>query len=288
MDYIRNTLNTLTKSRTQENPDNFTINESRPETLLKSKSKPQSLSQSLSQSKPQSLSQSKPRSLTKKNITTPILSAATLSPELNNNNYTTLSNSNTSQSPKIAVSQSKTIFFAILFTILAFIGYNIFTYLSDGSSYLIDLLKPIFNSVALLTGNTLKTTLDNTLSGTNKSLDITGETTKNVLNNATAGSKETINKLQNKKSQDLNTETNESETNESDTEIDNPKSINTDENTNSFCYIGKINDTRYCAKVLDDKYCLSEEIYPSMDICCLLYTSPSPRDGLLSRMPSSA
>ena len=26
----------------------------------------------------------------------------------------------------------------------------------------------------------------------------------------------------------------------------------------------------------------------SMDIDCLLYTSPSPRDGLLSRMPSSA
>ena len=24
------------------------------------------------------------------------------------------------------------------------------------------------------------------------------------------------------------------------------------------------------------------------DKCCLLYTSPSPRDGLLSRMPSSA
>ena len=23
-------------------------------------------------------------------------------------------------------------------------------------------------------------------------------------------------------------------------------------------------------------------------LCCLLYTSPSPRDGLLSRMPSSA
>ena len=26
----------------------------------------------------------------------------------------------------------------------------------------------------------------------------------------------------------------------------------------------------------------------SQDIVCLLYTSPSPRDGLLSRMPSSA
>ena len=28
--------------------------------------------------------------------------------------------------------------------------------------------------------------------------------------------------------------------------------------------------------------------YPTMYTTCLLYTSPSPRDGLLSRMPSSA
>ena len=28
--------------------------------------------------------------------------------------------------------------------------------------------------------------------------------------------------------------------------------------------------------------------YRSEALCCLLYTSPSPRDGLLSRMPSSA
>ena len=28
--------------------------------------------------------------------------------------------------------------------------------------------------------------------------------------------------------------------------------------------------------------------YPARHMSCLLYTSPSPRDGLLSRMPSSA
>ena len=28
--------------------------------------------------------------------------------------------------------------------------------------------------------------------------------------------------------------------------------------------------------------------YQNVDTSCLLYTSPSPRDGLLSRMPSSA
>ena len=30
------------------------------------------------------------------------------------------------------------------------------------------------------------------------------------------------------------------------------------------------------------------EVLVAFNYCCLLYTSPSPRDGLLSRMPSSA
>ena len=39
----------------------------------------------------------------------------------------------------------------------------------------------------------------------------------------------------------------------------------------------KINNLESVGKDLKKKYA-----------CCLLYTSPSPRDGLLSRMPSSA
>src|SRR5680860_1643037 len=40
----------------------------------------------------------------------------------------------------------------------------------------------------------------------------------------------------------------------------------------------------------DDYYlvCSSFAMFPGVPIFCLLYTSPSPRDGLLSRMPSSA
>ena len=33
---------------------------------------------------------------------------------------------------------------------------------------------------------------------------------------------------------------------------------------------------------------MMEKLYKSKSLVCLLYTSPSPRDGLLSRMPSSA
>ena len=38
----------------------------------------------------------------------------------------------------------------------------------------------------------------------------------------------------------------------------------------------------------DDARALLEEGRFDLDTDCLLYTSPSPRDGLLSRMPSSA
>ena len=38
----------------------------------------------------------------------------------------------------------------------------------------------------------------------------------------------------------------------------------------------------------DDKPLYKVRIILALIITCLLYTSPSPRDGLLSRMPSSA
>ena len=42
-------------------------------------------------------------------------------------------------------------------------------------------------------------------------------------------------------------------------------------------------------KITDENpYVTPMKIYPAVHYTCLLYTSPSPRDGLLSRMPSSA
>ena len=50
----------------------------------------------------------------------------------------------------------------------------------------------------------------------------------------------------------------------------------------------------YKLKEIDEKFKILKEVKSAVDLgaapgsCCLLYTSPSPRDGLLSRMPSSA
>ena len=49
---------------------------------------------------------------------------------------------------------------------------------------------------------------------------------------------------------------------------------------------------RYLLRLISKKVFLYTEMVTTGAIlygkCCLLYTSPSPRDGLLSRMPSSA
>ena len=47
-------------------------------------------------------------------------------------------------------------------------------------------------------------------------------------------------------------------------------------------------DDRYGVGVVRSRIGLQEEARLFDSTTCLLYTSPSPRDGLLSRMPSSA
>ena len=48
----------------------------------------------------------------------------------------------------------------------------------------------------------------------------------------------------------------------------------------------RVNGEEYLDKGTQQR--LFDPTFLSNDVSCLLYTSPSPRDGLLSRMPSSA
>ena len=54
-------------------------------------------------------------------------------------------------------------------------------------------------------------------------------------------------------------------------------------NTQSIKTTDRVTDKTYAGFVADNQLVLAR-----LRIPCLLYTSPSPRDGLLSRMPSSA
>ena len=65
---------------------------------------------------------------------------------------------------------------------------------------------------------------------------------------------------------------------------------NTDENSEdyrtTFQFLEELQDIQLQTHVVQGEQQKLTEIYLVGD--CLLYTSPSPRDGLLSRMPSSA
>ena len=52
-------------------------------------------------------------------------------------------------------------------------------------------------------------------------------------------------------------------------------------------YLGGHSDVVMGALIVNNSS-LAEKLYFIQNASCLLYTSPSPRDGLLSRMPSSA
>ena len=50
----------------------------------------------------------------------------------------------------------------------------------------------------------------------------------------------------------------------------------------------RLSDVRRLEEGMDELADMFHLYMPDYDHTCLLYTSPSPRDGLLSRMPSSA
>ena len=169
----------------------------------------------------------------------------------------------------------KTIILIILFIfILAFLGLNIFTYLSDGTDFITKMFGPIFSSAGQVIGDTTKSAVDVTSSGTKKIVDIGADTTKNIVNVSNKGTTSGIDFLQSslKKSNNIvNPENNNILTDDTNKKIDKtdtlPEPIKTSSLQQGYCFIGKINDTRYCAKVNERTQCMSGDIYPTMDIC---------------------
>lgn len=48
---------------------------------------------------------------------------------------------------------------------------------------------------------------------------------------------------------------------------DDSDEIEGDDSKSGFCYIGKVNDTRKCAKISDKKYCMSGEFFSTKELC---------------------
>tara|TARA_B110000008_G_scaffold217194_1_gene216755 strand:- start:1369 stop:2322 length:954 start_codon:yes stop_codon:yes gene_type:complete len=158
--------------------------------------------------------------------------------------------------------------------VLAFLGFNIFTYLSDGTNFITKMFGPVVSSTGDVIGDATKSTVDVTSVGTKKIVDTGSDTTKNIVDVANKGTTTGIDFLQNslkKTTNIVNPENNNILTDDINKKIDKtdspPEPIKTSSLQQGYCFIGKINDTRHCAKVNERTQCMSGDIYPTMDIC---------------------
>jgi len=156
--------------------------------------------------------------------------------------------------------------------LLAFIGFNVFSYLAEGTDFLTNITAPIVNFFTMITGNTAKTAVSNTSTGSQSIVDNLEKGTvgtidyiqKNVKN--VSDKKQNQNLDKNKNKTIVSTENDDSLT-DAKKNTNEPEPTRTNSLNQGYCYIGKINDTRYCAKVSGRDQCMSGDIYPSMDIC---------------------
>ena len=205
-------------------------------------------------------------------------------------------------------------FWFIIIIILAVYGFNIFTYLAEGTDLLTALISPFLYVFSLLTGITLKSIIENTSQG-GQTL-ITGisnffgaliqffsQFLTGSLKVAETSSVSAIDQLQSNLTKDkinsgnikntTQTNTNISEENTEETmlkserkladrtrdvpsdikkTIENntktePIPLQSGSNEQGYCYIGKQNNIRNCAKVSARNKCMSGDIFPTLDLC---------------------
>ena len=162
-------------------------------------------------------------------------------------------------------------FIVFIILILAFLGYNIFNYLGKGTDFLTNILSPITSTIGFLLGETTKTTVSVASDGTKKVVNTTGDVINTTIDGIDTGTDSGISYLQkNLKKKSVVVANNNDELSEkvdNSNDIVDPEPIHTSNNKNGYCYIGKVNNTRYCAKVDESVRCESGDIYPTENKC---------------------
>lgn len=189
----------------------------------------------------------------------------------------------------------------IIIFVLAFLGFNVFAVLAKGTQNITNFIAPIVTYFGGLFGNTAinatKTVVDVSATGVKTGVDITAETITSGLdvvqqtataiagnqaassiNTNSLGSSITSTLPQQFKDNSLNIALNnpsnikyEPSPDDTPTYIsDDPYSTiqrNKSLGKSGFCYIGEERGIRSCIRVGENDTCMSQDIYPTMDIC---------------------
>lgn len=207
------------------------------------------------------------------------------------------------------------VFWFVIIILLALYGFNIFKYLAQGTDIITALISPFTYVIALLTGTTVKTIIQNISQGGQTliaelsnffgalinffsqffsgSLKVAEKTSVSAIDQLQSNIiKDKTNSAESKKSKQVVKEEvaeeaeettllkNERKLAERNREVSSEvkDTINKKEKTDpvplqtstlehGYCYIGKNNNLRNCAKVSSKNKCMSGDIFPTMDLC---------------------
>lgn len=181
----------------------------------------------------------------------------------------------------------------IIILILAFLGFNIFAYLAEGTETVTGIFGPIVNKVtsivAYLTGKTLNVAAE----GGKAVVGVAAQGSKAVVNVAAGTAESALNVVQDiatpetakssiqgnnleqqadiMQSNALNAALNKSkhmtQTGENNYEADDTLSSIQGRGKSGWCYIGEDRGFRTCAKVGVNDMCMSGEIFPTQEVC---------------------
>lgn len=211
------------------------------------------------------------------------------------------------------------VFWFVIIILLSLYGFNIFKYLAQGTDIITALISPFTYIIALLTGSTVKTTIQNISQGgqtliaefTNffgalinffsqffsGSLKVAEKSSVSAIDQLQSNIvKDKTNSVESKKSKQV-AEEEEEETDDANakestllkaerrlaersrevsSEVKNsidkkektdPVPLQTSTQEHGYCYIGKNNNVRNCAKVSSKNKCMSGDIFPTMELC---------------------
>ena len=245
----------------------------------------------------------------------------------NNNNTSNYGYESSEDTSSYTSFFKKVLFWLAIILLLAFFGFNIFTYLAQGTDIVAALVYPFTYIIALIGGDTAKTTIKHTSQGTqaivsesstflqiflkfitdlfNNSVTFVSSSTTSAIDYLQSNLKKdnsqsvipqkqsAILQKQNTDSSNNIQEQEEQEEDNEDTLLNNerkvearvqnvsndiqklivkkeqnePKPLQSDTQQHGYCYIGKINQSRYCAKVSSKNKCMSGDIFPTMAVC---------------------
>ena len=178
--------------------------------------------------------------------------------------------------------------YLLIIFILAFLGFNIFTYLGKATDETTDFLGPIIKEITSffgkITGETIKHTAEVTAKGAKVGVDVAegsvksgidvleesvkeldgpveveevGEEEEEVGKVTTNGQKKEKQKQKKKKSHDVP----QPDDATSKTQLSKPSG------KSGFCYIGEDRGVRSCMNINENDVCMSGQIFPSLEIC---------------------